>query len=143
MADARSPEARLARMEACYGRLEERINADRESRDVWRAEVLRRLEELNHHAARMDLERDRFLSKEMYESRHYELAQRMESNLREVASRAAEHERDDVRRHDADGKRIHDLEEFKANTQGRLWAIGAIATALATLVQFVLHAIIK
>ncbi len=130
-------------MEACYGRLEERINADRESRDTWRSEVLRRLEELNHHASRADAERERYLTKEMYESRHYELSQRMENNLREITARASEHDRDDVRKHDSDGKRIHDLEEFKANTQGRLWAIGAIATALATLVQFILHALIK
>lgn len=143
MADARSPETRLARLESCVARLEERVNADRENREQWRAETLRRLDDLNHNAARYAAElaqdRERYLTKEMYEARHTELGGRMEANFREQANRAAEHERDDLHRHEIEGGKLEELIRFKSDMQGRLIAMGAIASLLGLLGGWIFH----
>ncbi len=151
MADERSPEARIARVESLFARLEERINAVVENRRDWKLEVERRLDENNRNASKLMEERAKDRA---------ELATKgeLESYVRELTSRMNEHERDDVRKHESEEARVKSLEEYKAtlndaplqlralsdfksNIQGRMIAMAFIAVLLATVVQIVIHAL--
>lgn len=161
MADDRSPETRIARLESCIARLEERITADRDNREQWRAETLRRLDELNHHAARADAKDAMYLTKEIYEGRHTELGSKIEQNFRELTNqisavalrfdaRITDHDKEDVIRHREDGARIKMLEDYKTKEEAAAdsrreatvrsrWIFGAIITVANLFLYLFLH----
>lgn len=158
MADERPPEARLARLEACYARLEERSNAQLDQRRDWKAEVERRLNENNENARKLMEERARdraeLVTQDLYNSRHSELKSQVESSWREMAqkidtlaskfdARMASHEQDDNGHHDRAVARLQTIEEFISNLKGRFWALGVAVTLVsalvATLIQVLIH----
>lgn len=165
MVDARPPEARLARLESCTARLEERINAIAEGQKEWKAETLRRLAENNENAKKLMEERARdraeLVTLDVYNSRHQELKTLAESAYREmnqkidtlalrVDQKMTEHDRDDARTHKDTNDRldkiseehIGPLEQFKSNIQGRMTATATIAAALSALLTAVVVQII-
>lgn len=144
------PEARIARLEACFARLDALITAAAEARKDWKIEVERRLDELNGHAKQAEHDRDELLSKETYEGRHGELAKSVTHLGERLDMALRQHERDDDARHKEDGNRIHAIEEFvtgeKASVETRReatvrsrWVFGAIITIANLLLYLFLH----
>lgn len=150
MADERPVETRIARLESCVARLEERLTAFAETRKDWKAEIERRLLELNGHAERSEREREHFISKETYEMRHNELASTTDRLRERIDLAMAAHERDDLVRHKDDGTRLKVVEDFmlaeKASVETRReatarsrWVFGAIITIANLVLYLFLH----
>lgn len=158
MADQRPIETRIARLEACFARLEERATAQAESRKDWKAEVERRLYENNDNAKKLMEERARdraeLVTLDLYNSRHQELKSNLDSWSREAEQRMealglrfdnklTQHDRDDTDYHDKTDRRLSAMEEFVSNLKGRFWALGVAVTLIsalvATLIQIVIH----
>lgn len=149
-ADVRSTEARIARLEACFGRIDERLNSETDWRKDWKIEIERRLTELNGHAQRAEQERDHFLSKDTYEMRHAELATSAVRLGERIDLAMGQHERDDLLRHKDDDIRITTVENFmlaeKASVETRReatsrsrWVFGAIVTIANLILYLFLH----
>lgn len=153
-ADARSAEARIARLEACFGRLDERMNADRDSRKEWRDEVGRRLGELNNHSAELSAERSHFMPKEtgeaqlaalqnLLEARSLEFAREGKGLLETLDRKLDAHEVVDDTSHRDHEQRMKTIEEWISNQKGRQWAVGVAVTlgsgAVGAVVSVLFH----
>ncbi len=155
MTERRGEDGRLARLEERTARLDERIHADAAERERWRGETMRRLEDLNHarEELRKNIEKDRqeFVSKEVYESRHRELTAATTAISDKMDQKLSMHERDDLVKHQEEDRRIRELEEarimplerWQANMTGRFWALGVGLGLLLSLLTIFLHLVWK
>lgn len=157
MSDARSPEARIARLEACFARLEERINALTDDLKQWKTEMLRRLAENNENAKKLMEERARdraeLVTMDLYNSRHQELKTISESAYREINQKIdamsiridqklSDHERDDNAAHKEQDAEIGDIREkdikeintWINNQKGRQVAVAGFLVLVSGLV---------
>lgn len=165
MEERRSTENRIGRLETNFARLDERLKATSEERKEYRGEVSRRLAELNNHSAKLEAEREFYLSKDTYDSRHREIEVNLENRARELATtlsnlsqrfetRLAEHDRDDQAQHREDSKRLKELEDYKTREEANIetrrdamnrnrWIFGIVITVLNTVLWFLLHSLTK
>ena len=154
MEERRGLENRVARLEERTARLDERMGAEVSSREQWRGETARRLSDLNHarEELRTNIERDResFVSKEVYESRHREVTTSLAAAADKLEQRIVSHERDDMASHLETARRLEQsdketaqrvkvVEDWMANMNGRFWALGVGLGLLLSLLTIFLH----
>lgn len=97
------------------------LRGAREATDLARSEMERRLSEMNEFRAQLASERMTYVSRDMLDAR-------LGSAMAEVRSNAM---------------RISQLEQDRANLQGRVWAGGVFFTIVVTLLNIALRFIIK
>ena len=66
--------------------MDERSKASDNALDIATTEIHRRLDDLNHSAARLEAVRDELVSKEVYEARHSEIILRLNTSDRELSA---------------------------------------------------------
>lgn len=104
---------------------ESRHASEAEARQIASIEINRRLDDMNELRRQIEQERGRYLQRDLYDKEHTALRETMFSKL-------------DAQRDTMDA-RLKSLEGTKSNLEGRLWAIGAMISAVVVAINLALR----
>jgi hypothetical protein len=105
--------------------LQERANSADKAVVVALTDLGRRLDEMNQFRAQINLERNTFMTKEIFDAKHNELAGKIDGVAREMNAK------------------IDILDRAKSNLEGRMWMLGAVISIATVILNIAMHYIFK